>query len=176
MEITRQTEVYTTAIDGPLVVQLWHHVTSVEGVDCLSAAIANQLRVHKGVYVLHVTMTTKAPDSQARERINQLTTRYAQRTRASALVFEGGGFGAATVRAVVAGISMITPYPFPYKVFAHVSTAVDWLGTLPKEPGSDEAFARTQTEIDRMRVIYANHYKSIRPDGKGGRASSRAAR
>jgi hypothetical protein len=174
VDITRQVEGYTTAVDGPLIVQLWHRITSVEGVDCLSAAIANQLRVHKGVYVLHVTMTTKAPDAKARERINQLTERYAHRTRASALVFEGGGFGAATVRAVVAGISMITPHPFPYRVFAYVNTAVEWFSTLPKEPGCDEAYAAALGEIARLRTIHATKYTSLRPDT--ARTSSRAAR
>ncbi|MET0387426.1 MAG: hypothetical protein ABW321_15765 [Polyangiales bacterium] len=168
MKALRQTEDYTTAVSGPLVVQIWHKATTVQGVDSLSLALAGQLKTHKSVFVLHVTMTTQAPDGAARDRIRQITGDYSERTLASALVFEGMGFGAATVRAVVAGIALVARHPFPYRVFAYVGAALEWFASFPLEPAHAAIIAQAQAEIIELRSIHSARY-SIRPSKRPSR-------
>ncbi len=71
------------------------------------------------------------PTSDARDALGQLLKSGTGRTRRSAVVYEGNGFRAATVRSVVTGITVLSRPPFPHKIFATVADAVGFLA----EPG-----------------------------------------
>jgi hypothetical protein len=53
----------------------------------------------------------------------------------SVVTFEGAGFRAAAVRAVVAGISLLAKVPYPYKSFASIEDASTWVAMRTRADG-----------------------------------------
>jgi len=67
------------------------------------------------------------PALEARMELVAFLRRGAGRIERSALVFEGEGFRAASVRAVVAGMSLFSRPAYPHRVFSSVSGAARFL-------------------------------------------------
>lgn len=65
-------------------------------------------------------------DAAARKAAAEVTDAYAQWNIARATLIEGKGFQAATVRAIVSGIDMVSRATSPSKVFAHLDETVAW--------------------------------------------------
>lgn len=65
----------------------------------------------------------------------------------SALVFEGGGFRAAAVRAITTTINQVARQPFPHRVFATVDEASLWMGSLSEQLNADHL----QNEMQQVR-------------------------
>jgi hypothetical protein len=80
-------------------------------------------------------------------------------TLGSAVVLPTGGFGAAIVASVIAGLQLATRAPFPTRVFPTLPEACMWLaGRLDNSGGpwgsADElerAITRFSTELERAR-------------------------
>jgi len=68
------------------------------------------------------------PPLEARIELVTLLKRANGLVERSALVFEGEGFRAASVRAVVAGVSLFSRPAYPHRVFASVGSAARFLG------------------------------------------------
>jgi len=64
----------------------------------------------------------------------------------SALVFEGEGFRAASVRAVVAGVSLFSRPEYPHRVFASVGAAARFLGGGRKDAPAPHRVIRMVNE------------------------------
>lgn len=69
------------------------------------------------------------PDSAARDELARLFRSLSASVVCSALIFEGDGFKAATVRALTTTINLVARQPFPHRVFATVADAAKWMGT-----------------------------------------------
>lgn len=67
------------------------------------------------------------PALEARMELVAFLRRGSGRIERSALVFEGEGFRAASVRAVVAGMSLFSRPAYPHRVFSNVSSAARFL-------------------------------------------------
>jgi hypothetical protein len=67
------------------------------------------------------------PPLEARMELVAFLQRGAGRIERSALVFEGEGFRAASVRAVVAGMSLFSRPAYPHRVFSSVGNAARFL-------------------------------------------------
>jgi len=65
-------------------------------------------------------------DDDARAAAREMNAELASHVRARATVIDGGGFQAAAVRALVTGIDLVSRRTTPSKVFAELSTAVEW--------------------------------------------------
>jgi hypothetical protein len=68
----------------------------------------------------------KMPDPGAREAIASFLATASDKLVIAALVYEGQGFVAASIRGVVIGLTLLARQPYPYRVFASVGEAAQW--------------------------------------------------
>lgn len=121
---------YLFATWGDLVIAVWRGVTTLTGVR-LGQHFFQQHAQQCPSGVLLMTIIEEgapAPGTQERAALGMLLQSETGRTRRSAVVYEGTGFRAATVRSVVTGLALISRPPFPHKVFATVAEASLFLG------------------------------------------------
>jgi hypothetical protein len=150
---------FTSARLNDIVLQIWHKETTLAGVAALRAAIAKVASESAAGLRLLVVVESRAamPTRSARENIAAFMTEFKSSIRATSLAFEGEGFRAASVRAVVTGLNMLTHHPFPYGVFPTIEKALAWepMSPLPgmltreSEVGAVKAFRR---DLERMAV------------------------
>jgi hypothetical protein len=119
---------FTSARLNDIVLQIWHKETTMAGVASLRAAIAKVASESAAGLRLLVVVEAGAamPPRNARASIAAFMTEFKSSIRATGLAFEGEGFRAASVRAVVTGLNMLTQHPFPYAVFRTVDQALEW--------------------------------------------------
>jgi hypothetical protein len=128
MQIVAQDHNFTTGLTGSLVVQVWWQQTSREGLDALEQAIARVAELEPRYCILIVTSAAAAPPgAEARAAIAEIMKAGRNEVEGCALVFRGRGFGAAMVRAVVTGLTVLAGHPFPYRVFPELDSALAWL-------------------------------------------------
>jgi hypothetical protein len=120
---------YVLATWQDLVLAVWCGETTLAGVREGQRVFDDHAgRSPKGVLLLTVVEeAAPMPDGDARAGLGRLLKSGAGRTRRSAVVYEGAGFKAATVRSVVTGITALSKPPFPHKVFATVDQAAAFL-------------------------------------------------
>jgi hypothetical protein len=83
-----------------------------------------------GVFLLTIIEANALiPSVIARDAMAEFLRKAAGRMVLSAVVFEGTGFRATVVRSIVAGLAMLTNYPFPHKHFPRVDGAAHWFCT-----------------------------------------------
>jgi hypothetical protein len=129
---------YTSARYQDLVLQIWHKQTTREGVAALRGAIANVAKDSRDGLRLLVVVEPEAamPSRESRSDIAAFMTDYKASIRATALAFEGTGFRAASIRAVVTGLNLLAQHPFPYGVFASIAEALAWTPMAPLAAGT----------------------------------------
>jgi hypothetical protein len=71
--------------------------------------------------------------------------------RCSAVVYEGDGFRAATLRAVVTGIALLSRPLYPHVVFASSISAVNWTARHFSQDGPAWA-EQMRNAVDELRV------------------------
>jgi hypothetical protein len=105
---------------------VWRVQTSVDALVHLEALLARQSGGQRQLALLQVLEPTVRPlDSEQRSML-ETVMRSARALRCSAVVYEGSGFQAAAVRAVVAGVAALQRHPFPHRVFADVPGAAEF--------------------------------------------------
>lgn len=136
--VLSKTADYTSSRYQDLVLQLWHRDTTLEGVAALRAVIGRVASDSPQGLRLLVVVEPHAsmPSSEARAGIAAIMRERSGSIRATSLAFEGIGFRAASVRAVVAGLNVLAHHPFPYKVFATVPEALAWDAMAPTGSGA----------------------------------------
>jgi hypothetical protein len=72
-------------------------------------------------------------DNDARDAAALVTSEFKKEILAQATIIELGGFQGATVRAIVAGLDLMSRSACPKKTFAHVGPALEWCATLSKD-------------------------------------------
>jgi hypothetical protein len=80
-----------------------------------------------------------------RAEMEAVTRRFIACGRACALVIEGDGFIAATVRSVLVGLTLVTRPPFPTRIFSNTGTAIHWIAPLAL--GEDDAGSDFTTQL-----------------------------
>jgi hypothetical protein len=108
---------------------VWKGETHMEAVDLLDVEMRRYRRENPVPVGLLMVVAERAalPAAPVRAQMSRHMRRTQEEIRASALVYEGGGFRAAAIRAVVTGINMVTKTAYPHKVFDSVSSAADWV-------------------------------------------------
>jgi hypothetical protein len=120
-----------------LVLAVWRGNTTVAAVRRGDQVLA-QYAAECGERVFLLTVVEEnspLPPLEARMELAACLRRASTVVARSALVFEGEGFRAASVRAVVAGISLFSRPEYPHRVFASVGSAARFLaGGLSASP------------------------------------------
>jgi hypothetical protein len=113
-----------------LVLAVWRRNTTVAAVRRGDQVLAQHAReCGQRVFLLTVVEeNSPLPPLDARVELAECLRRASTIVARSALVFEGEGFRAASVRAVVAGISLFSRPEYPHRVFASVGSAARFLG------------------------------------------------
>lgn len=112
-----------------LLLCVWRVRTTAEAISELAGIVSRLIARSRDRIVMLTVVEAGAdmPDAPVRNALAELFHRVAPSVIASALVFEGTGFKAATVRALTTTLNMVTRQPFPHKVFATVGEAAAWL-------------------------------------------------
>lgn len=103
----------------------------------------------RNTLLLSIAGSAEPPSAEARSAMVESLKSFGPIVAASALVFEGKGFTAATLRTAVSVMTSLASPPFPHKVFGTVADAAKWLaGNQPKEGGpiAPEALVESVTQ------------------------------
>jgi hypothetical protein len=109
---------------------LWRGQTRVSALRRGEQLFDQHASRHPGERILMLTIVEAAaplPPIESRMELAAFLKRAADRVERSSVVFEGEGFRAASVRAVVAGISLFSRPPYPHRVFSTVGAAALFL-------------------------------------------------
>lgn len=112
------------------VLYVWRKATTMEAARTLRQLVReaiDQAGTNPGVYLGVVEEGASPPSWGVRKELAETFKDGRDFFCASALVFEGSGFQASVVRAVVAGLALFARQPFPHQVFSEVSVATAWL-------------------------------------------------
>lgn len=74
-------------------------------------------------------------DNDARDAASTVTSEFKKEILAQATIIELDGFQGATVRAIVAGLDLMSRSPCPKKTFAEVGPSLAWCAQYSKDPG-----------------------------------------
>ena len=117
-----------------VVVAVWRLETRVDALIHMESLLRRHAIVHKRIGVLQVLEPTVRPLDAEQRGALEATMRSCSAICGSAVVYEGSGFQAAAVRAVVAGIAALRRHPFPHQVFAEVSNAAEFVAQHLTQP------------------------------------------
>lgn len=124
---------YAVVVYEGILLQLWRTATTADGVRLVRKTLkdfAQQIRFT--VVVIEDGATT--PGSEARAELQALAAELVPRF--AAVVYEGDGFRAAAVRAVITSILLFTRQALPVKIFSSTASATEWARKAhPEIPG-----------------------------------------
>jgi hypothetical protein len=117
------------AVWDRVVVAVFRGRTTVAGLRSGREVIAQHAAACNGPILLLTLIEANAPLPQldARVEIITLLKEANGKVERSGIVFEGEGFRASTVRAIVAGVSLFSRPEFPHRIFASVGGAARFL-------------------------------------------------
>jgi hypothetical protein len=117
-------------------IAVWRLQTRVDALLQMETVLRRQATLYKQVAVLQILEPSVKPlDSEQRAALEQVM-RSCSAITSSAVVYEGSGFQAAAVRAVVAGVAALRRHPFPHQVFADVSAAAEFHARQQRQPAA----------------------------------------
>ncbi len=121
-------------------ISVWRTQTRPAAVARMSQILGELVSRHHDVALIQVVEGgATAPDADARRAISTMLRLYSDSIRCSAVVFESDGFRAATLRAVVTGIALLSRPPYPHVVFASTIAAINWTARHFAADGPDFA-------------------------------------
>jgi hypothetical protein len=126
---------YAVVVHQGILIQLWRVATSIEGVRLVRKTLADfDSQIELTMVVIEDGATR--PDRGARSELDALGKELAPRF--AAVVFEGHGFKAAAVRAVMTSIGLFTRSALPSRIFSSTDGAIEWMmRAYPDVPGVD---------------------------------------
>jgi hypothetical protein len=110
---------------------LWRGKTTVGGLQRAGQVLAQYVADRKSPVLLLTVVEENAPLPALEARVELVTFLKASNglVERHGLVFEGEGFRAASIRAVVAGVSLFSRPEYPYRVFGSVGAAARFLAS-----------------------------------------------
>lgn len=102
--------------------------TTVEGLNRIFRAFedATRYRGRELALLTIIQSNARMPSTGTREPIARWLREVSEKVLISAVVFEGDGFVAASVRSVVVGLTMLARQAYPHRVFPSVKEASEW--------------------------------------------------
>lgn len=143
LERTRIGEGWAVGFTGPVLLQIWRDHTPKEGAQAavsLAGDLGHSEAPRIGTLIV-VADGSPLPSSEVRALLSNLPTELG-RGVGVALAYEGNGFRAAAVRAVLSGIMLLSRHRVPHDVFPSVERAAAWLA--PKIGGGLSTTALAQ--------------------------------
>jgi hypothetical protein len=131
LEITVSDHHWSAGHWGPMLIFVWRGVTSVERVTTVGRLTSEvAARCPNGVGVLVVLEPeASTPNEEARKLLASVMRDRSAVVKGLAYAVVGAGFGAAAVRAVIAGLSLLAREGYPTRVFSTTADAAAWLVT-----------------------------------------------
>ncbi len=130
LRIEESTNQHAFAVWDRVVLAIWRGQTTLSAVRRGEQVVERHAGRHPDRGVLLLTIVEAAaplPPLECRIELAAMLKRAAGKVERSSLVFEGEGFRAASVRAVVAGISLFSRPSYPHRVFNTVGAAARFL-------------------------------------------------
>lgn len=148
-----------------LLIVVWRKETRAPSVDAVSAVLGQLAKAHRDVALLQVIEeAAAAPDVNARRAISNMLKQHGGGIRCSAVVYEGDGFRAATLRAVVTGIALLSKPIYPHVVFASTISAINWTARHYSHDGPVWA-EQVRNAVDELRLTLDRARTSVRVGG-----------
>jgi hypothetical protein len=108
---------------------------------------------HKGVALVVVQASAPPPSESGRARIDRAYVEYGRGVAGLAMVIEGKGFVAASIRSVLSLLQLRSKYPYPIKTFAKVGEGIEFVaGKLT--PESRASAAQIVRGVEDLRAAY----------------------
>jgi len=120
-------EDYALGYCGRIFAVIWRNQTTVAGAQHLRSAYRDFATPgQKYGLVTIIEADAPLPESDARDTVAEFLNGISDSCVVSAVVFEGGGFRSAAVRAVVTGLTMLARQAYPHRVFGTADEAAPW--------------------------------------------------
>jgi hypothetical protein len=143
------------AVGGNMLLVAWKKLTTTQACVQLTADVGDLARRRSGGFgilqVLEVDATP--PDTEAREEVLKFLKFCDGHVKHHSIVYEGTGFRAATVRAIVSSFYLFARPSFPHKVFNSLSLAAAWHAQQEREQRQSNVNA--QSIIDNVQALRA---------------------
>ena len=111
----------------------------------------------KGGYIVVVQASAPPPSEPARKVIDKAYTQYGRGAQIGAMVIEGKGFMAASIRSALSLLMLKSRYGYPLKIFATVAEGAAFVcPALPPEYGA--ARGQVVTGVEELRRAYEGHF------------------
>lgn len=136
-----------------LFVILWRKNTTLEGIAKLVKHLAAEAAKNpKGMGLVTIVPTTAVPPpNEVRGKLASALSE-AVFVKGSAVCFEGTGLRATIVRSVVTGLTLLSPPPFPHKVFGTLESGVEFVNqNLEKAGAPTSTTSRVVKDIEAWR-------------------------
>jgi hypothetical protein len=91
------------------------------------------------------------PDGSARDELVRSMKLPASATEGVAFCILGSGFGAATRRAVITGLQLVSRPPYPVRIFESLDSAGEWVSPLVRQAGLTVAPVEVARAIREVR-------------------------
>jgi len=148
-----------------VLIVVWRKETRADAVDGVSAVLGELIHKHRDVALLQVIEErATAPDADARRALSAMLKQHGASIRCSALVYEGDGFKAATLRAIVTGIALLSRPAYPHVVFASTLAAINWTARHFSYDGPVWV-EQVRNAVDELRILLDQRHPSVRTSG-----------
>jgi hypothetical protein len=129
MGVTAHDGGFALATAGSVFINVWREPSTLAQLEVLREHEAALVEHERAAIMVLTVLLPSAFTLGTRERkeVDALAKQFAPSTRAHAYVIEGSGFRTAAVRALVAGINLITRTGAATRVFDDVVHAAEWL-------------------------------------------------
>ncbi|HEY6556725.1 MAG TPA: hypothetical protein VI072_05610 [Polyangiaceae bacterium] len=109
----------------------WHESINLAAIKHLSKISDDLLAIYPSVSAIHLAASDIGlPSSEVRPALREMMARYAPHTACLAVVLEGSGFWASTVRSLITGMRMVAPRAFAMRMHENIAEVCEW---LPRE-------------------------------------------
>lgn len=106
----------------------WDGQANLTAVKHLSEISDQLLASYSSVSAIHLAASDIGlPSSEVRGALLEMMARYGPHTACLAVVLEGSGFWASTVRSVITGMRMVAPRAFALRIHEDIAEVCDWL-------------------------------------------------
>jgi hypothetical protein len=148
-------EDHAVGLVGPCLAIIARREPSPSIVHEVSRWVDSQLEAYpsKGGIIVVIQANAPPPSDVSRSRIDRAYTEYGRGAVAGAMVIEGRGFVAASIRSVLSVLMLTSKYHYPIKTFSNVADGAAFLaGRLPE--ASTAAAPFIAGGVEELRAAY----------------------
>jgi len=132
-EVIASDETHRVVAHGDVIVAVYRELIPLRALELQRLYVRERLREsgpHRMGLLKLMLPGVPPPDEILRRAIASLHREIGAAGAGAALVHEGEGFVAASIRAIATSIHLLNPQPFPLRVFSGVTEAAGWLAMV----------------------------------------------